>query len=98
MIFMLTARDKPGPTGVALRDELRAAHMERITARFHAGDVLFGAGIYDDEGVVRGSIIILEMPSRAAIDGYLETEPFQMGGLWSAVEVNELKTADMYLE
>src|SRR5262245_26396746 len=95
---MLTAPDKPGADGVALRDELRAAHMEAITARFHAGDVLFGARIYDDDGVVCGSIIILELPSREAVDGYLATEPFQTGGLWTSVEVKELKTVDMYLE
>ena len=56
MKLMLRAWDKPGDEGVALRDSLREAHMESVTARFNAGDVLLGAGIYDDEGVVRSRL------------------------------------------
>jgi uncharacterized protein YciI len=96
--FLLMARDRPGPEGLARRDELRAAHAESISARFRAGDVLFGAGIYDDEGVVIGSVIILDMASRAAVDEYLATEPFHTGELWTDVAVDELKVPDMYLE
>ncbi|MGE0878337.1 MAG: YciI family protein [Acidimicrobiia bacterium] len=98
MKLLLLAYDKPGSEGVALRDKLRDAHGETITARFHAGEALFGAGIYDDEGVVRGSIIIFDYPSRADVDAYLLTEPFYTGGLWERYEVSELKVPDMYVE
>lgn len=72
--------------------------MEGVTARFNAGEVLLGAGIYDDEGVVRGSVMVLDMASREAVDAYLATEPFQVGGLWARYEVSELKLPDMYTE
>ena len=95
---MVQAWDLPGDPGVARRDELRAAHTDTITARFHEGSVVFGAGVYDDSGVVRGSLVILDCESRAGVDSYLESEPFQIGGLWTRVEVRELKVPDMYLE
>ncbi|MGE0880919.1 MAG: YciI family protein [Acidimicrobiia bacterium] len=98
MKLLLLAGNKPGAEGVALRDTLREAHMEGVTARFNAGEVLLGAGIYDDEGVVRGSVMVLDMPSREAVDAYLRTEPFQVGGLWDHYEVTELKQPDMYTE
>ena len=98
MKFSVIAWDKPGAEGVALRDELRDAHMESITRRFHDGNVLFGAGFYDDEGVVRGSLVILDVPSRADVDAYLESEPFQRAGLWATVEVSELRVPDFYVE
>lgn len=98
MIYLLTARDHPGSQGEALRDDLRSAHSEMITARFEAGEVLFGGGVFDDEGVVRGSIIVLDMPSRAAVDAYLTTEPFQTEGLWAEVEIHELKVSARFLE
>src|SRR6202043_2855288 len=94
--FMVLAWDVPGESGVARRDELRAAHMDGITERFHDGSVILGAGIYDDASVVRGSVVILDCESRADVDSYLGTEPFQIGGLWDRVEVHELKVPDMY--
>ncbi len=96
--FMLRAWDVPGDPGIALRNELRAAHTETISARFSEGSVLLGAGVYDDAGVVRGSVVILDCESRAGVDSYLESEPFQIGGLWKRVEVHELRVPDMYLE
>jgi uncharacterized protein YciI len=95
---MVLAWDVLGESGIALRDELRPAHMESITARFHDGSVILGAGIYDDSGVVRGSVVVLDCENSASVDSYLESEPFQIGGLWQRVEVHELKVPDMYLE
>lgn len=95
---MVLAWDVPGESGRARRDELRAAHTETISALFHDGSVILGAGIYDDSSVVRGSVVILDCESRASVDSYLQCEPFQIGGLWERVEVHELKVPDMYLE
>ncbi len=98
MRFSVIAWDRPGPEGVALRDNLRPAHTESITARFHASEVILGAGFYDDSGVVRGSLVVLELPSRADVDAYLASEPFNTGGLWESIEVRELRLPDMYVE
>lgn len=95
---MVLAWDVPGDSGVTRRDGLRATHTDTITARFHEGSVFFGAGILDDAGVVRGSVILMDCENRAAVDAYLLTEPFQTDGLWERVEVHELKVPDMYLQ
>ena len=95
---MVLAWDVPGDPGVARRDELRAAHTDTITARFHEGSLIFVAESYDAAGVVRGSVILMDCESRASVDAYLQTEPFQSGGLWERVEIHELKVPDMYLE
>jgi uncharacterized protein len=94
---MLRAWDVPGDSGVALRNSLRASHTESVTAQFEKGTVLVGAGIYDDQGAVRGSLLILECDGRADVDAYLESEPFHTGGLWETVEISELMLPDMYL-
>lgn len=97
MYFSVTAHDIPGEAGVALRDELRPLHAESISELFRAGVVLFGAGVYDDAGVVRGSLIIMDRPSRSEVIAYLDSEPFHAGGLWERVEISELKVPEMYL-
>lgn len=94
---MVLAWDRPGDEGVRLRDELRPAHAVSITELFEAGSVLFGAGIYDENETVRGSIIITCHESRDDLDSYLESEPFQVGRLWASVEVHPLKVPEMYI-
>jgi uncharacterized protein YciI len=95
--FMIFAWDRPDDEGVARRDATRAAHGETITALFEAGRVLFGAGVFDDEGVVRGSLIIADYPTRAEVDAYLAGEPFATAGVWDRVEVHPLRVPSMYL-
>ncbi|MGD9797968.1 MAG: YciI family protein [Acidimicrobiia bacterium] len=97
MHFLVLAWDKTDEDGVARRDASRAAHTETITALHQAGAVVLGAGILDDAGVVRGSIIVMDFPDRAAVDEYLAGEPFQTAGVWETVEVHELRVPPMYL-
>jgi uncharacterized protein YciI len=96
--FMVLAWDKTDDDGVARRDAARPAHAASITALHEAGSVPLGAGIYDDEGVVRGSLIVMDLPDRAAVDAYLASEPFQTAGVWGTVEVHALRVPPMYLE
>jgi hypothetical protein len=96
--FLVLAWDKTDDDGVARRDAARSAHTQTITALFEAGSVVLGAGILDEEGVVRGSLIVTDHPDRAAVDAYLATEPFQAAGVWETVEVHPLRVPDMYLD
>jgi uncharacterized protein YciI len=94
---MVLAWDGAGEEAVARRDAWRAAHMESITALFQQGRVVLGAGILDDDGVVRGSLVVTDYPDRADVDGYLASEPFQTEGVWDRVEVYPLRLPEMYL-
>jgi uncharacterized protein len=95
--FMVLAWDKTDEGGVSRRDAARAAHTKTITALHEAGSVALGAGILDDAGVVRGSLIVMDFPDRAAVDEYLASEPFQTAGVWESVEVHPLRVPPMYL-
>src|SRR5579859_2840624 len=95
---MVIAWDLPGHEGVARRDDLRPAHAAAIRDLWEEGRVVLGAGILDDAGAVRGSLVIVDYPSRADVDGYLASEPFATGGLWDRVEVHPLRLPDFYLQ
>ena len=97
MQFLVLAWDKTDDEGVARRDAARAAHTETITVLHEAGHVLLGAGILDDAGVVRGSLIVMDLPDRAAVEAYLAGEPFQTAGVWERVEVHPLRVPPMDL-
>lgn len=98
MHFLVVAWDGTDDGAVARRDAARPVHAEVIGSLFEAGQVIFGAGILDDEGVVRGSIIVTDHPSRAEVDAYVAEDPLQTMGVWDRVEVHPLRVPDMYLK
>jgi uncharacterized protein len=98
MHFMVLAFDFPGDEGAALRDRARPAHGAAIRQLWDDGRVVLGAGIYDDEGVIRGSLVVVDYESRKDVDDYLATEPFVTEGVWERIEVHQLFVPDFYLQ
>jgi uncharacterized protein len=96
--FLVLAFDTPGEDGVARRDGARSAHNASIRHLWEEGRVSFGAGILDDAGVVRGSLVVVDYPSRVEVDDYLATEPFATEGVWDRIEVHPLFVPDFYLK
>jgi uncharacterized protein YciI len=94
---MVLAWDHEGAVGVERRDAARAAHTESIRALWEEGRVVLGAGIRDDDGAVRGSLVIVEYPSRDDVDRYLESEPFVSQAVWERIEVHPVFVPDFYL-
>lgn len=94
---MVMAWDAEGDEGLARRDAARLAHAESIRTQWEAGHVLLGAGILDDEGTVRGSLVVVDYPSRDDLDRYLEREPFVTESVWERIEVHPLRVPDFYL-
>jgi len=98
MYFLVLAWDGKDEGAVSRRDAAREAHMKSITTLFEAGHVILGAGILDDEGAVRGSIVVTDYATRADVNAYIEDEPLQTGGVWESVSVYPLRLPDMYVK
>ena len=97
MQFMVMAWDVPGDEGTRRRDATRAEHTASIRALWEAGRVVLGAGILDEEGAVRGSLVVVDYEDRAGVDGYLASEPFVSAAVWDRIEVHPLRVPDHYL-
>ena len=44
----------------------------------------------DDEGKMKGSALVMEFESRAALDEYLKNEPYVVEGVWQKIEVETM--------
>jgi uncharacterized protein YciI len=95
--FLVLAWDVPGDDGVARRDAARPAHATAIRELWEQGSVIVGAGMLDDDGVIRGSMVVVDYPTRDDVDAYLASEPFATEGVWERVEVHTLFLPDFYL-
>ncbi|WP_395699137.1 YciI family protein [Aquabacterium sp.] len=83
MLFIVQALDRPDSQ--ALRTQARVPHLEFVaghTAVFRFGGPLLGA-----DGRPVGSLMILDLPDRVALEAHLEADPFFGSGLFQTVQV-----------
>lgn len=83
MLFIVHAQDRPGSQ--ALRTRVRAPHLEFVASRTPA--FRFGGPLLGDDGRPLGSLMILDLPDRAALDAHLAADPFFSSGLFQRVQV-----------
>ena len=83
MQFMIKAYDGAGM--LEKRMEVRPRHLENISKV--NGNILCAGGLLDDDGKMKGSLLIMEFNSRAELDQYLNTEPYMTEKVWENVEV-----------
>ena len=86
MQFMIKALDGKGK--LAIRMEVRPRHLEGMEKlRSH---IICAGGLLDDDGRMKGSVLILDFPSRADLDAYLAAEPYVVEKVWEKVEVETM--------
>lgn len=83
MEFVLYCLDKAGHS--AKRTQLRTAHLAYTANRQSV--FRFGGPLLDDDGQPVGSLMILELPSRKALDMHMQGDPFFSEGLFETVAI-----------
>jgi uncharacterized protein YciI len=83
MQFVVIAKDKPDPS---LRLAARGDHLEFVSGR--QGDFVYGGPLIEN-GVMVGSVLILDLPDRAALDAYLAADPYFARDIFAGVEIYE---------
>lgn len=86
MQFLVKAYDGPGM--LEKRMEVRPRHLEGM--RTLGKQIVVAGGLLDDAGKMKGSALVMEFQDRAALDKYLESEPYVVEGVWQKVEVEPM--------
>lgn len=86
MQFMIKALDGEGK--LAKRMEVRPRHLEGMEKL--RSNIICAGGLLDDEGIMKGSVLILDFPSRAELDAYLAAEPYVVEHVWGKIEVETM--------
>lgn len=86
MQFIVKAYD--GPNMLEKRMEVRPRHLEGMSKM---GDrIVLAGGLLDEEGKMKGSMLVLNLPAREDLDRYLENEPYMQEHVWEKVEVETI--------
>ena len=83
MQYMIKAYD--GENMLSRRMEVRPRHLENMAKV--KGKVICAGGLLDEEGGMKGSVLIMEFESKDLLDEYLNTEPYIVEKVWEKVEV-----------
>ena len=86
MQYIIKAIDGPGM--LEKRMEVRPVHlanMSRVNSK-----IICAGGLLDDEGKMRGSVLIMEFESRELLDQYLVSEPYITNHVWEKIEVEPM--------
>jgi uncharacterized protein YciI len=98
MQFIVTAYDGTDEGALQRRMNAREDHL-KLTARMQEeGKTLYAVAILDESGKMIGSMLIVDFPSRAELDKWLEVEPYIKGDVWKIVDVKPCKVGPMFME
>ena len=83
MQFLIKAND--GPNMLEKRMAVRPRHLEGMKAL--GRQIIVAGGLLDERGKMKGSALVMDFPDRAALDEYLNHEPYVVEGVWQKIEV-----------
>ena len=86
MQFIIKAYDGPGM--LEKRMEVRPRHLEGMNRLGKA--IICAGGLLDEQGKMKGSVLVTEFEDRAALDAYLANEPYVVEHVWEKIEVERL--------
>ena len=86
MQFVLTAYD--AENAMDKRMEVRPRHLANLASI--KGKLLCGGGLLDEEGRMKGSVMVFDFASRELFDEYLAAEPYYAEGVWQDVRVERM--------
>ena len=95
MLYMVYGVD--GPEGAELRTTTKASHFKYLDENADIM-VLGGATLADEDDARTGSLLIINVPNRAAADKFSENEPFRMAGVFKTVTVTRMRRGQWYPE
>jgi len=85
MHYVLYCLDKSGHSQI--RADNRNAHLDYLKT---FGNAVFAAGpLLDDAGTgMIGSLLVMDLPDRAAVDRFVAGDPYGKAGLFASVRVS----------
>ncbi len=86
MQYMIKAYD--GKNMLERRLAVRPRHLENMAKV--PGKAICAGGLLDEEGKMKGSVLIMDFESRELLQQYLDSEPFIKERVWENVEVEPM--------
>lgn len=97
MQFMVIGYDGTDEEALERRMRARPAHVALGDKMRDAGEMLMGAAILDESDKMIGSVLICDFESRAALENWLEAEPYVVGDVWRDIQVTPCRVGPSFV-
>lgn len=94
MQFLIIGRDGADEKAKERRLAARSAHIALGEELRLAGNIWYGAALWDDNNEMIGSMLLMDFPSRKELEEWLEKEPYVTGKVWESVEILKCNVRD----
>ncbi|MFG6667684.1 YciI family protein [Halomonas sp. HNIBRBA4712] len=91
MQYVITAYDFTDEDALARRMANREAHLAGVKKLIAQEKFLSGGAILDDEGRMIGSTVHVAFENRAALDEWIEQDPYTLGRVWETLDIREVR-------
>lgn len=94
MQFIVIAYDGTDAKALERRMAVREEHLKQAKMFYDSGKWLYAVGILNDDGILKGSMIVCDFPSRTELEEqWLKNEPYILGNVWEKIDVHRAQVA-----
>ena len=93
--YVVIAEDGNDAEALNRRMQARPAHLDGARNLKAKDQYVMGGAILDEEGTMRGSVMIVQFETDAALNEWLSSEPYINGKVWEKIQVKRFRVADV---
>ena len=93
--YLIIANDGKDDGALARRKEVRPLHLAVAKKLKENNNVVIGGAILDDDGNMRGSMMIVQFETQDDFQRWYDNEPYITQGVWKTIEVKPFRVADV---
>ena len=92
MQFTIVALDGTDDGAKQRRLDAREAHLTMGAELVEQGNMWYGAALLNDDGSMKGSVMVMNFESEADFNKWYEAEPYVVQGVWKDITVHKSNT------
>ena len=93
--YLIIANDGKDDEALDRRKEVRPLHLAGAKKLKEKNNFVIGGAMLDDDGNMRGSIMIVQFETQDDFQNWYNNEPYITQGVWKTIEVKQFRVADV---
>lgn len=93
--YLIIAQDGKDDEALERRKNVRPIHLVGARKLKENNNFVIGGAMLDDEGNMRGSVMIVQFETQEEFQHWYDNEPYIKQGVWKTIEVKPFKVADV---
>jgi len=93
--YIVTGYDYTDTEALKRRMDVRPHHLDSLKQLKESGNYLIGGALLNEEGKMKGSVMILQFETEEELEAWRKNEPYLNLKVWESVDVKPFKVAEV---